>query len=346
MFVHVQMTGLIARINLRWHPNLSYVNMVMSIVNFDVDFFGPQCLLTKWDSVAVYFVQLSVPFLIAIGLCIQWLAYELVRQKRQQDLEEGGTETRLIDRQMLNRKVFRLITYRSDRMRTYVKTRTLQFVNLMYHTLAFRCCSVFVCKTEPNGETSFMTFSPDVTCGTTTHNVMIVVSVVYMICIIFGYPFYVTRVTLRAAHDGRLADPEFVEVFAFLFAKYNLKYCWWEVMVYIRRLALVFIVVFVGIPMLQGALAIALISVEMTLQLITNPMTNRRVDILETFCMCCTMAYAVSLSQASDLFLRSLQICIVVWRDFGVMDVSCPIVSPKDSCDFQIIKILVRFQGS
>ncbi len=48
IMIFMQQTGIITRFKLRWHPNLDYVSISMAIVNFDVDFFGPQCLLTQW----------------------------------------------------------------------------------------------------------------------------------------------------------------------------------------------------------------------------------------------------------------------------------------------------------
>lgn len=307
VMVFLQITGMITRFQLRWHPNLTYVNIIMSIVNFDIDFFGPHCLLTGWNASVSYFVQLFVPFMIFFGLIIDWHVKEYF-YKTFLRLDGQKEEVDLFEKPLLNKVlripnspfpvtfppkmlmpiiflqvVFRWALHRSKNYLSYATTTTFKFMNIMYHTIAIRSFAVFVCTTEPNGKVSFMSFSPEITCGEPIHIAMMVLSAVYIPVVVLGWPMYCARALYKGYKSENLTSPEFLENWAWLFSKYSIEYCWWELLVLFRRMLLVLIVVFVSVPMLQAALAIILLCSMLTLQLSAMPFTNDRVDWLETF---------------------------------------------------------------
>lgn len=189
----------------------------------------------------------------------------------------------LIPSTFLLQVVFRWATYVSKDPYSHATTTTFKFTNIMYTTLALRAFSPYMCTPEPDGKHSFMTLTPEITCGAPMHIVMMVVSAIYIPVVVVGWPLYCARALYKAYKTEALHSAEFLEKWSWIFSKYSMEYFWWEIVVLSRRLILVLIVCFVSVPMLQAALAIILLCSMLTLQLSAMPFTNDGVDWLETF---------------------------------------------------------------
>jgi hypothetical protein len=68
-----QTSGYIAKLRLRWHPDLDVIRTVAEFINFEVQYVGHQCGSSRadWTDANLFYWQISFPFL-SVLLCSAW----------------------------------------------------------------------------------------------------------------------------------------------------------------------------------------------------------------------------------------------------------------------------------
>jgi hypothetical protein len=189
---------------------------LLSIVNFDVDFFKPDCLNTQdyiaWTYTHSLVLQLSLPLLVALYCIMLYLVSVLVVRSGERKARRAAPPParpaglgRSLSRSLsslavrvqsgaahASRAGWRAVgvaTTRQELADLYddsVATFT-SFLNVIYHTLTAKCLEVFMCNTFADGS-QFLITSPTIQCWDRTHIAYIALAVIFFILYTIGIP--------------------------------------------------------------------------------------------------------------------------------------------------------------
>ena len=81
--LYLQIIGMISSFQLRWHSNLHVLNTFLSLINFDVDFLTPDCILGEgaWGPLYSFSLQLALPFLFTVGYGMYFSLHQVLLRR-------------------------------------------------------------------------------------------------------------------------------------------------------------------------------------------------------------------------------------------------------------------------
>lgn len=262
----VQINALIGMYNLKWTRELDYLNIALSVANFDVDFVTPHCI-GPWGLVASFYLQLALPWVFGISRSL------LVAVRRAaEDLWSG--------------------TYRGRYWHTSRK-QILSFVSTMYATLCIKCFQTFRCERYPDGHL-YLSFAPEVECWTTSHIAMFATSILYTVGVLVGMPMLILWNIKSHQRDGTLHHPKVVEKWGWVHDAYESEYKYWEVVLIVRKIVIAGIAIVVTEPMLQGAFTIVVLAVLLSAHVYTAPYIRRTIDVMDFTSLVASILYALA----------------------------------------------------
>jgi hypothetical protein len=281
-FLHF--VGFVAQFPLRWHPNLDAVILMLLVANLEVDFISPHCIWPSFNGLTLFYFQLVVPFVIVAVATLFWAAAGALRGNSAQ--HEKPLKDPLLNRMFVRDGSIAVLSWR-----TYVINKSLQVFGFMYQVLAYRAFSSFICKTHPSG--SFLKFFPDVQCGSSVHNTMMAVAVLYFVFVLLAMPAVMLWILLQGRAQNMLFEPKFSQRYGTFYEQFKVEYVWWELVYLARKLCISLILALIDVPMIQGALAILLVYVSIMVHMSSQPFDEERNNTLETVCLFCALAFIV-----------------------------------------------------
>eukprot|EP00736_Rhodelphis_marinus_P010229 Rmarinus@m.1319 len=267
LLLYLQAMAIISQYGLRWHEYLEPLLQLVSVVNFDVDFFSPQCLI-PWNYGSRIAIQLSVPFLVLVGLLIRDYMRASPTLRR---VLRGG-------RAMAWHNAVRGNVFPSDRtIGTMVSV-----LDVMYHTLTIKSLEPMFCRQMPDGS-SVLWAGPSVICGSGVHLVLVAMGGLGILLYAIGIPVLFSYIFYFGYKHDMLAEPKFQKRYGFLFTRYEANYFWWHIMLIVRKLLLCIIMVCLSdSPVLQGGLALFVLLAGLMGQAYSRPFVQTQLDYLET----------------------------------------------------------------
>jgi hypothetical protein len=257
---------------------------ICNIVNLDVDFVSPSCMLPSgdWRWSYGFYILLAVPiipfFVTGCGylMALAWSKYVNDRDNRNADSREWKGIHLGFMCSTKNQVQSYTLSYLKD---------SIPFVGVVYNNVCLKSFAVFSCQQLRDG-TSVMFVAPQVVCYETEHKQLMGVAIAALIIYVFGLPAFTLSTTMYAKTRDKLRDFQVLQTIGLFYKEYEPEYYWWDVVFLGRRFSLCLCaIVFHGMPYVQGGITILTITVAMLLQFICQPYWDKRVNALD--CMCC-----------------------------------------------------------
>uniref|UniRef100_A0A061S044 Metabotropic glutamate receptor 2/3 n=1 Tax=Tetraselmis sp. GSL018 TaxID=582737 RepID=A0A061S044_9CHLO len=264
---------------------------VLGILNFDVDFFNPDCLSTStytaWSYGHALVLQLLLPLAVAAALALFCLASTAAVRLREALAQHqvapdggpqgaGGSAWRALG-------LFGIATSREgiEAKKDSAWATVASFVNVIYHTLTLKCLEVFRCEELPDGS-SFLSRAPGVECGTAYHRIYMAMGVLGLVVYSVGIPLaFMVILEYGRVHD-LFSQERFSSRFGWLYLRYEKDWYFWELVIMARRVLLVAILVFAPhLPSVQILLGNAVICMAIAGHFYARPFIRRSTDQLE-----------------------------------------------------------------
>ncbi len=129
-----QTSGYIAKLRLRWHPDLDVIRTVAEFVNFEIGYVGHQCGSSRadWTDANLFYWQISFPFLSVLACGAWWLFRAGLRWLQRTSWGQAlfGTqeeaEVRTV-RVVKNKSALASVSHTSANLVDYVSIKFLMF---------------------------------------------------------------------------------------------------------------------------------------------------------------------------------------------------------------------------
>jgi len=216
---------------------------ITNIVNLDVDYVSPSCLIPSgdWRWSYGYYILLAVPLIpfVVTGLLsfVAWAWCRSVKKRTWHGIHLGfmcNTPSQ-VEHFVLG----------------YLK-ESIPFLGVVYNNVCLKAFAVFACKKLRDG-TEILSVAPQVVCWESEHRQLVAVSIVALIIYVFGLPCVTLGTTLYAHHKDKLRDVRYLETVGLFYKEYEPEYYWWDAVFLARRFSLCLCaIVFQGKPFVQG----------------------------------------------------------------------------------------------
>ncbi|KAK3280073.1 hypothetical protein CYMTET_12069 [Cymbomonas tetramitiformis] len=275
VLLYMQVGSMLQGIDLNWPSSVEYWALAQQIVNFDVDFVSPQCIITTYSFHWSYYVQMSLPLFVLLLNGLLHLVGRL-RIGQESKLDSAG-------------KVQAIAKLRNERVAS-----VLSFQEIVYHSLCIRCFQPWVCSTGGDG-LEYLMAAPDTECWEGKHIPMLVVSGLALALYVVGIPFlFYGAVLAYGLKNNALKERSFSATYGWLYNKYELSWMWWSMVILARRLLCAAILVFFQRqPFLQAVLALSVLVVAIMAHYFARPFVDVFVDITDSISLCSLLSIVV-----------------------------------------------------
>jgi len=251
---------------------------ICNIVNLNVDFVSPSCLISSgvWKYAYGYYILLLIPlipWLISAALTGAALAWSRTLGQKQ---EVFGVH-------------LGFMCANTEQVKNYgfaCMKQSIPFLGVVYNNVCLLAFYAFSCFTLRDG-TSVMTAAPLIVCWESDeHRAMVGISIVALIVYVFGLPAVTLATTTYARKKDMLRDLTTLKTVGLFYREYEPEYYWWDFAFLVRRFALCLCaVVFSQNPYAQSGIAVLVITTAMIMQFVCRPYWDKRVNSLD--CLCC-----------------------------------------------------------
>ena len=256
----LQIVALYGTIQLEWHPVVTAVFDAISLVNLNLDLSSPECgfsidnvWMFKWAMTMALPVLFLIPFAV-VGFIFNVLFN--MQYNRQVDAGDLGDEARAVSLFSLNPRLPGAVG------RGYLQTILLLYLPVMYAALRYVDCN------DVGDGIIVMTTNPGARCYTDSwFNLLPLI-----ICVALAYGIAVPTtlwVFLSREHKAK-EEIEFNARYAFLVAKYVPELYGYEIVILLRKLAIVFAICIVRSPTVKAILAAMFLQVVLGYSVISG----------------------------------------------------------------------------
>eukprot|EP00736_Rhodelphis_marinus_P005533 Rmarinus@m.1106 len=250
----IQVTSIIGGFSLQWDSRITGFFSFIRVLNFDVDFFSPGCVVSWSDARSIY-IQLVLPLLYFLYLIFAYYGWSLFHRK-------------------LRRPHFYMVPK--------FWREWLGLMNLVYHTATIKVLHVYFCMDLADNETRLLRFGTDVQCGTLEHRRLLAVGTIGLFLYTIGLPVTFVMIMSYGIRKNLLVSPWFHESFSFLYGRYKSNYACWHLILIARRLVFaLLLIIFHGHGELQAMFAMFFIAFSYGITLKYDPYLNPRMQELE-----------------------------------------------------------------
>jgi len=299
LLLYMQGLALINRFSINWPVNSNdtisdmhkALHMFFDLVNFDVDFLKPQCIM-DWTYQSSFYLQLMFPVLMA-GVAFSHYLYAFLCTKM----------------------FFKNVSYRTRAApwyRTFVQpldlskdestlkhlldssvASFLQFAVMNFNVLCEKSFEVFMCADVGDGS-QFITAGPEITCWSAQHYGMVFCASMSLVFNILGIPALLYALVKWAQYNDILNQRRFINAFGWVYMRYENDYNTWEIVLLVRRLFICLCTVFLAdTPYMQSSTAIIIMTLFMGAHFFTRPFRLVTLDLLESIALIQTILYLV-----------------------------------------------------
>jgi len=294
--MYMQILSVIQEFNLNWPSStfFNWITQIFSLVNFDVDFLKPTCLM-EWGYVESYYLQMAFPIIMASFGFMKWLYMKFSMNYffRKKHLENSTMW--MVMRQLFDcsedtpEENTRALALQLDTSMMMF----LQFANINYNILVGKSFEVFQCEQMPNGD-YFLSAGPEVLCWQSSHYGMVASSVLSLLINIVGLPLVLFFIVYYSKKHTLMHQPRFFRAFGWIYSRYEMDYSYWETLMLLRRFLIGVCVVFLAErPYIQASMGILAMSGCTMAHFFTRPFRDTALDLLESVSLVSTIFYLI-----------------------------------------------------
>ena len=302
---------------------------ICNIINLDVDYVSPSCLLSDgvWTYTYGFYLLLIVPFIpfLLAGVLsgCAWLWQRHV----------GKREVFSIHLPVMCSTKEHVSSYAFSCLR-----EAIPFVGVVYNNVCIKSFNTFSCIALRDGR-EVLSVAPSIVCwDSREHNVMVGISILALIVYVFGFPFVTFAVTYYGRSRDLLRSPNFLATVGLFYREYESKYFYWDLIFLARRFFLCLCaVVFRGRPFTQSGVAILIIATCILLQFVHKPYWDYLVDYLD-----CGCALSILLHCIASLYYNNLAFTTTPAFAKDALGLDNLLVAANSLCFIAILALFVR----
>ncbi|KAJ9441668.1 hypothetical protein DIPPA_32898 [Diplonema papillatum] len=184
-------------------------------------------------------------------------------------------------------------SHRSAKPEVVYTVTVLVIIFLAYPRLMTEIAALLSCVEIPDAEKSYLEIDMRIECGTPTYETWRALAVALFFLYGFGIPtFCIVLLTIWAGKDGTgLLRKRVVESFGFLYSGYRMKRYYWEMIIMLRKMLVVFVIVFYdGRQEYQTMLGIWLTTFFLTANIFAKPFVFHLLWQIENLSLACVAA--------------------------------------------------------
>jgi len=279
----------------------------LAIVNFDVDYFNPDCLSTDgyqaWTYGHSLVLQLLLPVLVSgASVACYFLGKAVVtyRERREghshahaANADESGGSGKPRQGGAVWAAVGWLgIPVTRAALETQLDSvweTSTSFVNVIYHTLALKSLEIFFCKSFPDGS-SYLVAAPYVPCWERAHYGYIAIGSVGLVVYTLGVPLALYLLLEYARAHDLFNDVRFSARFGWLYRRYSKDWYNWELVLMARRALLILaLVVAKELPSIQTFMGTQIVVLAVAAHCYALPFIANKLNQLEIVSLVCLL---------------------------------------------------------
>jgi hypothetical protein len=302
---------------------------ICNIINLDVDYVSPSCLLSDgvWTYTYGFYLLLIVPFIpFLLAGILSGCAWLWQRHVGKRDMFS-------IHLPVMCSREKHVTSYALSCLR-----EAIPFVGVVYNNVCLKSFNTFSCIALRDGR-EVLSVAPSIVCWESQeHNVMVGISILALIVYVFGFPFVTFAVTYYGRRRDLLRHPSFLATVGLFYREYESKYFYWDLIFLARRFFLCLCaVVFRGRPFTQSGVAILIIATCILLQFVHRPYWDYYVDYLDCMCALSILLHCIASLYYNDLAFTTSP---TFSKDAAGLDIL--LVAVNSLCFIAILALFIR----
>eukprot|EP00741_Cyanophora_paradoxa_P024572 tig00000269_g23725.t1 len=251
-----------------------------------------------WTSMA----RAGRSFLAQLQRLALWLfTYSLHKESTDALAPEALAKTRRMRKRLRLQRMYEEVDLEEDderkRRNRTAKELAILYVHALllgasmaYVLLGQYALSTFACIPNTDGR-FYLASEPSIECDKDgTWGKMLGAGIVGVLLYTIGIPVVLLSLAFYGLKTNKVRDQQFKDVCGFLVLQYRPKYPWWEVVILMRKLAIIINNLFlVNRPVLQSIIAFVILFAATLVQISVKPYTIPRINRLESLSLMCTM---------------------------------------------------------
>mmetsp|Transcript_26337 Transcript_26337/g.84340 ORF Transcript_26337/g.84340 Transcript_26337/m.84340 type:complete len:1118 (-) Transcript_26337:90-3443(-) len=283
----LQLYQLVGFFSIRWPTALSTFHAITNFALFDINFVQPECIGTFSKSAEFAFQLLLNPFVAVVCVGLYYFnafhASTLFPWYRQALGWKRAVWKLPVTKKQLSNSGDVLIGF------------FMAFLIETYASLCVKAFESFICEELPDGSGDLLLAWPDITCWEGKHWGHVAGSVLGIAIFVIGVPVWLHHILKTGAKKSILANKEFFTRYGFMYARYHLDYYYWEVTLFMRKVVMAAITVFLRDDGLtQCALAIVFLVLVLAAQAFAQPYRSKSYFYLDCLGLLTVILYALA----------------------------------------------------
>eukprot|EP00854_Cymbomonas_tetramitiformis_P000948 gene948-1466_t len=258
LLLYLQISSMLFEYNMDWPSSVQSWAYILTVVNFDLDVMGLECIAPSYGYAWTFFMQFLLPPTVLLGnLAIyagKWLyIYHYRGLGSMQATQQLSHEWRL---------------------------RTSS--EIVYQSLCNKCFEPWMCY-EYGNNAQYMMQAPEIQCWTGMHIPILVTSVAMFFVYVLGVPAVYFSILFSGYKKNALMDASFKTTYGWMYEMYEREWVYWIVMILLRLLSCAATLVFLQrYPALQSLLTIIVLIIATVSHFFARPFIDTSLDLMES----------------------------------------------------------------
>ncbi|KAJ6227805.1 hypothetical protein M0813_09465 [Anaeramoeba flamelloides] len=301
-FSFVQILAIMNELDLKWPSNIKRTFSIFSVFNFNIDLLATECSFTiTWEEKWLIIILSPAIFLLVFVFIyvVIWLhSFAMYRfedtfapkreslKKQKKKLNSTSSSASSLKKFLFRIKfnIYNTLLFQTDtKFRNTLKNNLINaystFLTLIYLIVSLKVVEYFDCTHQEDGTWS-MDSKPEWNCLEGEWMRLFPVALTGLILYVISIPLGLALILRH--YSTKLSEEEFLHKFGLLSARYSKNYYYWEIIVMLRKLAIVILRTTLGTrPLIQVLVCILTYYLAIFLQLKCNPYLELRHNYLE-----------------------------------------------------------------
>eukprot|EP00854_Cymbomonas_tetramitiformis_P005868 gene5868-7067_t len=212
LLLYLQISSMLQSFSMDWPESIVSWGVVQKIVNFDVDFISPKCIIPEYDYKWSFYLQFLLPIIVMSANAVDYVVRRCLKMYSMRcKVTEGDDESHALAE--LNVEMAQLWNAK---------------IAIMLSFQAWMCGSM-------GDEIRYLMADPNIECWKGIHIPMLLVSTIAFVVYVVGTPTVSFQVLRYGMAHNLFTDKEFMEKFSWMYEIYELRWIYWQLMIFARR---------------------------------------------------------------------------------------------------------------